>query len=68
MDLREELIAYRERWELVEKKFREERKNTPLELRWRQLNAAYAIGQKMNLVRDESSESGVYEIWASLKT
>jgi hypothetical protein len=67
MDLRDELIAYQKRWELVEKKVQEERNNAPLELRWRQLNSAYAMGERMNLPRIDPSEKGVFEIWARLK-
>ena len=67
MDLRDELIAYQKRWDLVEEKVQEERNNAPLELRWRQLNSAYAMGQRMNLSRSDPSETGVFEIWARLK-
>ena len=68
MELRDELIAYQKRWELVGRKVWEERRNAPLELRWRQLNAAYAMGQRMKLTRDDLSETGVFELWARLKT
>jgi hypothetical protein len=67
MDLREEMLAYKKRWELVEKKIQEEHQNASLELRWQQLNAAYAMGQQMELTRNNSSEARVFEIWTWLK-
>jgi hypothetical protein len=67
MNLREELIAYQKRWMLVEKKIREERQNTPIELRWKQLNAAYTMGKEMGLTQSKSNEAGVFETWTTLK-
>jgi hypothetical protein len=68
MNLREELISYQKRWLLVEKRTREERQNAPIELRWRQLNAAYAMGKKMGFIQPESRETDVFETWTRLKT
>jgi hypothetical protein len=68
MNLREELIAYQKRWALVEKKIQEERQNTPIELRWKQLNAAYTMGKGMGLTQSKLNEAGVFEIWTRLKT
>ncbi len=68
MDLREELIAYQKRQALVEEKLKEERQNAPIELRWQQLNAAYALGKWLELSYEDSNEARVYELWARLKT
>ena len=67
MSLRDDLRAYRERWLAVEEIERQEQRNASLELRWRQLNAAYGMAKELGLLRSDPSESGVFERWAKLK-
>lgn len=40
----------------------------PMELRWQQLNSAFAIGQTLGFRRDDASESTVFDIWKKIKT
>ena len=67
MILKDELKAYRARWAEVEAVVAEERRTASLELRWRQLNAAWAIAIWLGLRQSDASEAGVFERWARLK-
>jgi hypothetical protein len=67
MALKDDLQAYLARWAEVEAYIKEERRIAPLELRWRQLNAAYAMAIGLGLQREDPSEAGVFERWAKLK-
>ena len=67
MTLKNDLIAYQARWADVEAVVAEERRTAPLELRWQQLNAAYAIALVLGLRLEDVSEAGVFERWAKLK-
>ncbi len=67
MILKQDLKAYQARWEVVEAIQREERRSASLELRWRQLNAAYGMAKGLGLLRPDPSEAGVFERWAMLK-
>jgi hypothetical protein len=68
MTLKSDLARYRESWGNVETLKREERRSASLELRWRQLNAAYALAIGLGLLVIDPSEAGVIEVWARLKT
>jgi len=59
--------AYRARWKAVEAFQKAERKAASLELRWRQLNAAYGLAIGLGLLRPDPSEIGIFERWAKLK-
>ncbi len=67
MSLKEDLKAYRARWAEVEAVIAEERRSASLELRWRQLNAAYGMAKGLGLLRRDPTESEVIERWACLK-
>jgi hypothetical protein len=67
MPLTENLSAYLERWKAVEAIQQEERRSASIELRWRQLNAAYGLAKGLGLLRPDPSEAEVYERWAKLK-
>jgi hypothetical protein len=67
MALKDDLIAYQARWEDVEAFVTEERRTASLELRWRQLNNAYAMAKGLGLLRADPSEAGVFAQWAKLK-
>ena len=67
MALKKDLLAYQARWAAVEAVQRNERINASLELRWRQLNAAYGIAKGLGLLKPDPSEAGVFERWAKLK-
>jgi hypothetical protein len=67
MVLKDDLKAYQARWAEVEVVVKEERRTAPVELRWRQLNAAYAIAKGLGLLQEDPSEAGVLERWAKLK-
>lgn len=62
-----DLRAYHARWAEVESAVEQERCSAPLELRWRQLNAACAMAIGLGLARREPDESEVFERWARLK-
>ena len=67
MTLKDEMKAYQARWAAVDALVAEERRTAPIELRWRQLNAAHAMAIALGLRHDEQSEWGVFERWAKLK-
>ena len=67
MTLKDDLRAYQERWAAIDAIQQEERRSAPVELRWRQLNTAYAMARGLGLLREDPSEAGVFERWAALK-
>ena len=67
MTLKDDLFAYRARWDEVEAIVNKERQTAPLELRWLQLNSAFALARGLGIVREDPSGAGVLERWAKLK-
>jgi hypothetical protein len=59
--------AYQARWKAIEEFQMEERRSAPLELRWRQLNAAYGLAKGLGLLQPDPTESEVHKRWAYLK-
>jgi hypothetical protein len=67
MTFKEDLREYKARWAEVEAVIAEERRTASIDLRWRQLNAAWAMGIGLGLRREDQSEAEVFERWAKLK-
>jgi hypothetical protein len=67
MTLKDELRAYRTRWVEVDAVVAEERRTASIQLRWQQLNAAYAMAIGLGLRQEDTSEAGVFERWVKLK-
>lgn len=67
MTLKSDLAAYRARWAAVEAVHQVELRTASMELRWRQLNAAYGLARALGLLRPDPSEAEVWERWAQLK-
>lgn len=67
MTLKDDLKAYQARWPEVNTFVVEERRTASIELRWRQLNAAYAMAIGLGLRQNDLSEDEVIERWAKLK-
>ena len=67
MALKDDLKAYKSRWTEVEAVINEERRFASLELRWQQLNTAFAMAKVLGLLREDPSEAGVFERWSKLK-
>jgi hypothetical protein len=67
MTLKEDLKVYRTRWAEVDAVVTEERRTASLELRWQQLNTAFAMAKGLALLREDPTEAGVFERWAKLK-
>lgn len=67
MTLKNEMKAYRDRWIEVDAVIREERRTAPIELRWKQLNSAYALAKGLGLLRPDTTELTVFERWAKIK-
>ena len=59
--------AYQARWAEVEAVVQAERQSASLELRWQQLNAAYALAEGLGLLQPDPSEMEVFQRWATLK-
>jgi uncharacterized protein YecT (DUF1311 family) len=67
MALKEDIQAYQACWKAVEEAQMEERCSAPVELRWRQLNAAYGLARGLDLLEPDPSEAEVHGRWAFLK-
>jgi len=67
MTLQDDIKAYQARWAEVDAVVAEERRTSSVELRWRQLNAAYAMAIGLGMRKEDPSESEVFERWAKLK-
>jgi hypothetical protein len=67
MTLKDDIKAYQARWAEVDAVIAEERRTASLELRWQQLNAAYAFFLGIGIHQEDLSEIGVFERWAKLK-
>jgi len=65
--LKEDLQADQARWAEVDAVIKEQRWSASLELRWRQLNAAYAMAKELGLVRPDPVNFEVLARWAKLK-
>jgi hypothetical protein len=67
MTNKDDLKAYQARWVEVEAVIQAERRSASLELRWQQLNAAYAIAKGLNMLQSDPGEMDVYQRWATIK-
>jgi hypothetical protein len=67
MTIKDDLRAYKARWTEVEAVIAKERRSASLELRWRQLNAAFEMGKMLGLEREDPSEMEVIERWVKIK-
>ena len=67
MTLKHDLQSYKARWNAVEEIQAEERRSASIELRWRQLNAAYGMAKGLGLLQSDLSEMEVFKRWAKLK-
>ncbi len=67
MSFKHELKAYRARWIEVESIIQQERRSASLELRWKQLNSAYAMAKGLGFLQTDPSEMEVFRKWARLK-
>ncbi len=67
MTLKDDLKDYSSRWAQVEAVIQAERRTATPELRWKQLNSAYAMAKGLGLLKPDPSEMKVFQIWARLK-
>lgn len=67
MTFKNDLKAYKSRWSHVEKVIQEERRTASLELRWKQLNTAYAMAKSLGMLHADPGEMSVFQTWAQLK-
>lgn len=67
MTFSDDMKDYRSRWAAVNEFITKERQNASIDLRWRQLNAAYGMAKELGLIKEDPSELGVYERWAKIK-
>ena len=67
MDQEKEIKEFKRRWEEVEAFQKELRRSAPIELRWRQLNAAYGMAKTLGWIKPDPSEMDVILRWAMLK-
>ncbi len=67
MTFKNDLIAYVARWAEVNKVQQNERFSASLQLRWQQLNSAYAMAKGLGLLQSDHDELEVITRWAKLK-
>ncbi len=67
MTLKDDMKDYQSRCANVNDFIAEERRTASIELRWRQLNAAYGMAKGLGLIKEDPSEMEVYERWAKIK-
>lgn len=67
MALKNDMQLYKARWKAVEEIQLAERRSASIELRWRQLNAAFGMAKGLGLIQSDMSETEVFKRWAKLK-
>ncbi len=67
MSTKSDLKAYCARWSEVESVIQDERRTASIQLRWKQLNSAFAMAKGLGLVQTDLSENEVFQTWARLK-
>jgi hypothetical protein len=67
MTLKDDMIAYRDRWQAVAEIERQELRNASIELRWRQLNSVIGLAIGLGILKADNSEEAIYLRWAKLK-
>ena len=67
MDLKQLMQVYQAGWKAVEEVQREERRTATMDLRWRQLNAAFGLAKGLGILQPDSTEEEVIKRWAILK-
>lgn len=67
MTLKDDMKDYLARWAEVNAFVAKERKTASIDLRWKQLNAAYGMAKGLDLLKEDPSETGVFELWAKIK-
>lgn len=58
---------FRDRWKAVEMIKQRESSQRTLELRWKNLNMIYGLGQGLQLTSNHNGELRVHQRWAKLK-
>jgi hypothetical protein len=67
MTLKDDVIAYKERWRAVAEIEQEEQRTISIETKWRQLNSIISLAIRMGIFKPDPSEELVYAQWAKLK-
>lgn len=67
MMLKEDVIAYKERWRTVAEVELKELQSTSVETKGQQLNSIISLAMRLGIFRPDSSEEVVYQRWATLK-
>lgn len=65
--MKEEMIAYRDRWQAVAGIERQELQEASLDERWQQLNAVIGLAIGLGIMMSDQSEEEVHLQWAKLK-
>ena len=65
--LKDDVIAYKERWRAVAEIEEQELRSSSIETKWRQLNAIISLAIRMGIFKPNPSEEVVYQRWAKLK-
>lgn len=67
MTTKDDMLAYRARWQVVAQIELQELRMTPIETKWRQLNSIINLAIRLGIFIPDPSEEIVYQKWAKLK-
>jgi len=67
MTLKDDWIAYKDRWRAVADIEKQELRATSVETKWQQLNSIISLAIRMGIFKPDPSEELVYQQWAKLK-
>jgi len=65
--MKDDVIAYRDRWRAVADIELHELRSTSIETKWYQLNSIIDLAIRWGIFKADPSEEGVYKQWAKLK-
>jgi hypothetical protein len=65
--LKDDVIAYKERWRAVAEIEEQELRRTSIETKWLQLNSIISLAIRWGIFKPDPSENVVYIQWAKLK-
>lgn len=67
MMLKDDMIAYQDRWRAVAEIELQELRITSIETKWRQLNSIISLAIRLGIFKADPSEEVDYKPWAKLK-
>ena len=67
MTLKDDMVAYRDRWQAMAEMELQELLTTSIETKWRQLNSIVNLAIRWGFFKPDPSDEVVHQQWAKLK-